>query len=291
MIGTGGRALAGPFRVLATASMRVARKHGNPTCDVLLPFGHPPSGTYTVAGSLPPSFVHPRRPRRFGAVGALLLFPLAGDALAAQTKGRTLFALHGGALDSARRLRCTRGGIRMSDPDLLIVMKAMNAAQAAGDPLRTIEVIEIPDADVGSIPPMDLRGARRLLGESPDGRLPGSDTSTHAMFLFALGMGAGGLEGGARAATAATREASGDRAGKAGLDRRAFIQSALLLVGGLTTGACSQAASSNCETYCPPHPHNDGGRGDGGPESCDASQMVTNCSPDNSGYVVAGGVG
>lgn len=134
---------AGPFRVLATASVRVAREHGNPDASPLRPFGHPPEGSYLVAATLPPGYVHAKRRRRYGRVGGLLLAPRSGDALVAAGAGRKLVALHGGPRDEKRRLRPTRGGIRLSSRDLLALLSAVNDAQRDGDPLATIELVEV----------------------------------------------------------------------------------------------------------------------------------------------------
>ena len=46
----------------------------------------------------------PKRLRRFGALGALVLTPVAGDALEALRAGRRRFLLHGGPTDRRGRL-------------------------------------------------------------------------------------------------------------------------------------------------------------------------------------------
>lgn len=245
LLGTDGRTRLGPLRVLATASRRVARRHGNATCDPLRPFGHPPAGSYLVSTSLPPGYAHPRRPRRFGPLGALLLAPTKGDAVASLANGRRIFAVHGGPLDSANRLRPTRGGFRLSDPDLGALLLAINAANADADPVDHVEVIEVGDADVRSVPAMDLRGARRAAGiphkararrgHAKEGAMPG------ALLLVMLG-------GGAVAA------------GKHRVGRRALLQMALMAVGGLAASACSNQASPCTPLACDP---GDGGLGDG----------------------------
>lgn len=136
-----GRTLLGPFRILATASRRVARRHGNATRSPLLPFGHPPSGTYVIIASLPPSTPH-RRADRYGRLGALLLAPRGGDALAATANGRIRYTIHGGPQDRAGRLRPTFGGLRLSDPDLSALIDAINRAFRAGDPVASVEILE-----------------------------------------------------------------------------------------------------------------------------------------------------
>ncbi|MGE5185091.1 MAG: hypothetical protein ACM31C_23645, partial [Acidobacteriota bacterium] len=99
MVSKGGEVLLGPFRVLGTASRYVSARRGNPGHDRLLPFGDPPCGTYVVASSLPPGAIHPRRPGRFGKLGALVLAPTGGEALHAATNGRDRIVLHGGPRD------------------------------------------------------------------------------------------------------------------------------------------------------------------------------------------------
>lgn len=245
LLGTDGRTRLGPLRVLATASRRVARRHGNPSCDPLRRFGHPPAGTYVVSTSLPPGYAHPRRPRRFGGLGALVLAPKSGDALASLANGRRIFTLHGGPLDKANRLRPTRGGLRLSDPDLAALLRAVNAANADADPVDRVDVLEVGDADVRSVPPIDLRGARRAAGiphkvragrgGRKEGAMPG------ALLLLMLGGGA---------------VAAGNRR----VGRRALLQMALLAVGGLAASACSNQASPCTPLACDP---GDGGLGDG----------------------------
>ena len=143
LIGSDGATRAGPLRVLATASKWAARRHGNEARDCHKPYGHTPPGSYVVAGSLPPGVVpHPRRWRRFGVLGALVLQPVGGDALEASKAGRRRFLLHGGAEDRRGRLRPTFGGLRMSDPDLNALLRAVNDANAARDPVSSVELVE-----------------------------------------------------------------------------------------------------------------------------------------------------
>lgn len=116
LLGGDGSTRFGPIRVLATSSEWAARRHGNEARDWRKPFGHPPSGSYVVGGSLPPGVApRPKRMRRFGALGALVLVPVGGNALEALKAGRRRFLLHGGPTDRRRRLRPTFGGFRVSD--------------------------------------------------------------------------------------------------------------------------------------------------------------------------------
>jgi hypothetical protein len=251
VVGEAGDVVAGPFRTLATASARIARKKGNLTCDPLRPFGHPPIGSYVVVGSFPPSYQHPRRPGRFGAVGGLLLKPTGGDALASLSFGRSLFILHGGPLDASKRLRPTRGGIRMSDPDLLSLVRAVNTVHREGDGLWSVEIVEVGDADMKTVPPTDLRGARR---QGRMGANPSLPPLRRAAFLTGLGLSAGGAGSSAE------------------LDRRAFLRSALIMVGGLTVSACGSNSGPPCEPVTEPN-----------------GDVVNSC--DTAGYGAGGGVG
>jgi len=153
-----GRTMLGPIRILATASARVARAHGNPLCSPALPFGHPPLGRYVVAASLPPGH-HRRRAGRYGHLGALVLDPVGGDAAAA---GRRV-VLHGGPLDPRGRLRPTRGGLRVSNRDMAALLDLLNRVNAAGDPLSSVEIVEA--AESSSPAELDRPGGRRVAGE------------------------------------------------------------------------------------------------------------------------------
>ncbi len=235
-----GETMCGPFRVLAKASRRIGRKHGNPTCARELPFGDPPAGRYQLIGSLPPSTLH-RRPRRFGRLGALLLEPCAGEALSAFEKGRRLFALHGGITDRIGRLYPTRGGLRLEDANLLTLFRAVNAAQAAGDPVLSLDLIDISASAILTF--RDSRPARRRR------RQPRQASS-------------GGL--GLSAIFAAM---AGQFDGRP-MERRRFLATALLLVGGISAEACDTVSPSDrsrdLSSYPPEPGGSDGGAADGG---------------------------
>ena len=167
MVSSGGEVLLGPFRVLGTASRFVSARKGNPSHDRMLPFGDPPCGTYTIASSLPPGSIHARRPGRFGKLGALVLVAAGGPALAAKARGREHVVLHGGPRDHHRRLRRTRGGLRVGNRNLAALFTAINQAQANSDPLDAIEVVDLAAGfeDVRPLPPArKRRRARTSLG-------------------------------------------------------------------------------------------------------------------------------
>jgi hypothetical protein len=244
LLSSGGETLLRPVRILARASRRIGRKHGNPTCARELPFGDPPAGSYEITGSLPPDTAH-RRPRRFGRLGALLLAPRAGEAFASRVNGRSVFALHGGPLDSAGRLRPTRGGLRLADDDLAALFDAVNAAHERGDAVAGLDLVDVPDDAVGL---------------SPDGRSAAVRTPLGwADRTLGLAVLLGGIAG-----------AAGERS--RAVSRRRFITSALLLVGGLGASACD--LSSPCDgPACDPGDGGGGGSpvviagpGDGSPD-------------------------
>src|SRR6185437_10427164 len=87
-----GRTILAPFAVLAIADARAAARHGNPGRASRRPFGDTPTGSYVVAGALPPALGRRSGKRRgVGAMGALVLSPVGGDALEAMRAGRTRF--------------------------------------------------------------------------------------------------------------------------------------------------------------------------------------------------------
>jgi hypothetical protein len=253
-----GTVRAGPFRALATAGARVARKHGNADASPLRPFGHPPAGTYVVAGSLPPGWAHAHRARRFGRVGALLLQARSGDALVAARNGRGLVAIHGGPRDKAGLLRPTRGGVRLSNANMSALLRAVNAAQLDGDPLERVEIVEVEPRAADKA---DATGSHDLARRREPAK---TGVTTMLLVPFAL-LGEGGVTG---------RK----------LARRDLLRAALVVAGAMAVQACDRA--SPCQpSGCDP---GDGGL-DGGLDGGDAGDA--GCPP--AGYVCDpyGGVG
>lgn len=231
LVDRNGDTLLGPMRVLATASRPFARSHDNPDASPLKPFGHPPAGTYVVAASLPPGYAHKKRARRYGRVGALVLAPKSGDARLAEANGRTLVALHGGPLDTKRRLRPTRGGVRLTNTGMRLLLSAMNSASLAGDPLETIEIV---DVEMDLAKDADLAGAHALTPRGKKGS--GVTTTMLPMVLLPLALGNGGK----------------DR-----VARRDVLAAVAVAFGALAAQACNSA--SNCAPIaCTDNP--DGGR-------------------------------
>ena len=259
-LGNDGRTRLGPFRVLATASKWVAAQYGNPDCDWRRPFGHSPTGSYLVGGSLPPGVMpSPLSKRsRFGLLGALVFDPAGGNALVAAKRGRTRFLLHGGPPDSSGRLRPTFGGFRVSDRDLRALLAAVNEANAQSDALSSVEVTETstpswPDDgaidnagrfSTGSEPPQSPDSPPRRARPGGGARLAVSQAA-----LVALGFGI--------LASRRGRMKKRNAAVPADLDRRDFVGLALLMLG---VGAAS------CNPHVDPPLDLDGGYGGSGGE-------------------------
>jgi len=243
VLGADGKTRVGPLRVLATASVRVARKHGNADASPLLPFGHPPQGTYAIAASLPPGYVHKRK-RRYGRVGGLLLAPQSGQALDATSSGRRIVAVHGGPQDKKRRLRPTRGGIRLSNAHMRALLAAVNRAQLDGDPVSSVELHEV---DMDLVRPRDKKGKHALRRKKGRKTIPaGGGTSVTPMLLLPFALGG---------------------AGKRAVARRELLAAAALAFGALAIQACDRP--SRCTPLACPSVDGDGGddagdAGDGG---------------------------
>jgi hypothetical protein len=269
VVGADGITRAGPFRALATASGRVGQKHGNPACSVLYPFGHPATGTYVIASSLPPGFVHTKRARRFGRVGGLLLSPTSGDALRATSNGRKLTAIHGGPRDAKGRLRPTRGGVRLSNTHMTKLLAVINDAQRDGDPVSSIEIIEI---DMTQLRKRNRRGGRKVAprdharAQKSDAPV-GSGVSTMVLLPFVLG-----------------------GAGKSPVKRRELLQAAAVAFGALAIQACDRP--SRCSPLaCYPEEDDAGDGGDDGGDAGHRGKGDAGCTTE--GYVCdpQGGVG
>jgi len=268
-----GEVLLGPFRVLGTASPYVARRMGNPDHDRMLPFGDPPSGRYVIASSLAPGSIHPRRPGRFGKLGALLLEPTSGEGLAAKARGRDHIVLHGGPRDKKRRLRRTRGGLRIANGRLSALLSAINQAQRAGDPVSLVEIKDVSAgfwSDEAPLPPAEPRRRRRRR------HLPaGSSAMSVAPGVAIAAMAAFGVA-------------------KASPTRRSFLATALLAVaGGRLLAACGDDRPASCIRTCRDEYGSDAGTsgreiGSGSGSGSRLEQCIQQCEDD---YGSGGGVG
>jgi len=119
--------LGSPVSVAARCDDALARGHGNPSHDVLRPYGDPPCGTYlliavdSLAGA-------PESLREEIGDCQILFEPSEGDAARAEAGGRLLLSLHGGRIGKDDCLRATAGGLRVRDHDLENVVRALAAA-------------------------------------------------------------------------------------------------------------------------------------------------------------------
>jgi hypothetical protein len=87
----------------------MAKRHGNPTMDPTLPYGHLPTGTYRGVISVPR---HPER--SYGSDPVIVLNPLRGQCAVAKANGRFGLLIHGGET-RGDELRPTYGCLRLSD--------------------------------------------------------------------------------------------------------------------------------------------------------------------------------
>lgn len=120
-----GRVIAGPFGVCGRADREAAGRHGNPSCNALLPFGDTPLGRYRMTGILPTGLKDNLSADRFGPYGVVVLQPMAGDAALADANGRFCIVIQGGKLGPGRRLRPTNGSLRLADSNQKKLVRAL----------------------------------------------------------------------------------------------------------------------------------------------------------------------
>lgn len=144
----------GPMPVCATADQVVARELGNAARDPLRPGGHPPFGSYRFvkATRLASDEHHARGPC------ALFFEPRTGDAVSAESHGRLLLELHGGAPGSGGGLRPTGGGLRVADE----AIEAL-AARLGGDAACELELQAVRESWWSRL----LRRRRMLSDDEP----------------------------------------------------------------------------------------------------------------------------
>src|SRR5689334_11978629 len=102
---------------VASASLQIAAARGNPSCDPLRAWGHPPTGTYVLINHRTSAKDHA------GEYGmqVLLFEPQSGAALDAQAAGRVGLLVYGGPSGEDKRMRRTQGGVRLSNDMLRIL--------------------------------------------------------------------------------------------------------------------------------------------------------------------------
>ncbi len=105
----------------ASASAKVAAARGNPGCDPLRAWGHPPLGAYRMINH------NTANKAAAGEYGArIVLFePLSGDALTAQSAGRVGVLLYGGLAGQDKNIRRTQGGVRVQGDMIAAIAGAL----------------------------------------------------------------------------------------------------------------------------------------------------------------------
>ena len=103
----------------ATVARELAARNGNARCDPMRPWGDPCAGDYLLIAT---AGVPDGCRTEYG--GTLLAFePQSGPALDAESFGRLGLALYAGPAGRDGRLRCTQGGVRLSDSLMALVVQ------------------------------------------------------------------------------------------------------------------------------------------------------------------------
>lgn len=158
----------------ACAAADLAAKNGNPSCDPLRPWGHPPAGGYQLIahGPTPAECV-----AEYGR--HLLVFqPVSGKALDAEAFGRLTLLAYSGALDKKKLLRRTQGGLRFNQGLFDHLLKQLEKTQEIALMIR----------EVRRAPWWELWGRLHLFpisAEGPRFRAPPLDEASLAAALSA----------------------------------------------------------------------------------------------------------
>ena len=186
---TDGRQTIAQDHAAASASVLIAKKHGNAACDPLRTGGHPPLGTYRLLQAQP---LDVSRRDEYGT-HALVFEPMSGPALEAESFGRLGLLVYGGRPGENGRLRRTQGGVRLtnrlldrlvaslkSPADLtleLVAVKQPSWWAFWRRPVTTQPLSSEPPRDVS--PPVDeLTLLNTLLASAPRRPRPSRDTSS-----------------------------------------------------------------------------------------------------------------
>lgn len=116
----------------ASATAEIAAAHGNPACDPLRPWGHPPAGTYQLLNR---QAAKKEQAAEYG-MHFLVFEPRSGQAGDAEPYGRLALLVYGGPPGRDRRLRRTQGGVRLSND-----MLSMVAGRLGGGVNMTLEIV------------------------------------------------------------------------------------------------------------------------------------------------------
>jgi hypothetical protein len=124
----GGEVLLSAVAVAARASTTLAKAHGNAARDPILPYGDTPTGTYRWGGVYASGDGTALPARHYGPHGVLMLIPVSGQGLLAQSAGRQSLLIHGGPLGPQGRLRSTAGALRVANEDLQALLALLGPA-------------------------------------------------------------------------------------------------------------------------------------------------------------------
>ncbi|MCC7486012.1 MAG: hypothetical protein IT529_13650 [Burkholderiales bacterium] len=180
---------------VASAAPALAARRGNPGCEALRPWGHPPFGGYRLLRCLR------ARPEFGDEYGdhVLLFEPESGPALEAESHGRLALLAYSGPAGRDGRMRRTQGGLRLPERMLLDIVQRLRGVMEMTlriEPLRapawwqfwrraedtmplsaTEPAFAAPPADEASVmeallmdPAVARRAPRRPVREEPRGR-------------------------------------------------------------------------------------------------------------------------
>jgi lipoprotein-anchoring transpeptidase ErfK/SrfK len=90
----------------------------------LKPFGDIPTGEYTGYVTVPG-----KPERSYGPYRRIALDPITGDAFEAKRNGRYGLMIHGGDLSSKGALRPTHGCLRLSNADMLELLRLIDGTK------------------------------------------------------------------------------------------------------------------------------------------------------------------
>ena len=261
--GSGGSRLATGLAV-ASASAPLATKHGNPSCDPMRPWGHPPIGGYALLaqGAVPAGCELEYGPHM------LVFQPMSGKALEAEAFGRLLLPVYAGPSGKDGRLRPTQGGLRLQqdqfdmllaelrrDPDASLEIKPLRApwwqfwkpAPATAPLASEAPRLSAPPLDEASLANL-IAGGRRLARPAPaqtddwtDRDRSSSSSSSSDSSSYS---GRGGVFGGAGAS------GSWDAAGASGVDASGRISSSTVdaPLGAVAVAGAAEVSASDTGT-------------------------------------------
>jgi hypothetical protein len=123
-----GEILLSAIAVAGRASSALAKARGNAARDPILPYGDTPTGTYRWGGVYASGDGTALPARHYGPHGIVMLTPVSGQGLLAQSAGRQSLLIHGGPLGPQGRLRSTAGALRLANEDMQALLALLGTA-------------------------------------------------------------------------------------------------------------------------------------------------------------------